>query len=393
MDAYDLSTDLWDNNYCSNEKNSNAPPAAAARLDHSNILGYASSTGDEECHPKEGDSFMYESDDAGSENNNSASLGKPKAESSGGGGSNSSSANDDDGDSSLTSASGQCNLYDSADTSDEEHDSDTSRNGYEFYEEANFPTGVDDVVHVSLADLCHRIKAPLYAYNKILRWAQDANAQGYSFPINAPQYSTFISNLKKRLLVKDYVHHTITVKAAGGGMVSFPIFDFQSMFLSLIDDPRIKGNLLINWDDPSAPPPFDSGFRDEIHSGMWHEQTSAKLLTSNSNDILCGIILVFDHTHVADKDKLSLEPVLFSLSIIPRALHNHPFAWRPLGFIPKFSRSNSLGFKTLTYHRVLGRMLSSLVRAQKMEVLNAECYTHQMMLPNLNCASRSHWHL
>jgi hypothetical protein len=159
LDAYDLSTHLRDNNYCGNKKNSNVPAAAAARLDHSNISGYASrSTGDEESHPKEGDSFMYKSDDAGSENSNSASLGKPKAESSGGGGggggSDSSSTNDDDGDSSVISASGQCNLYDSADSSDEEHDSDTSQNGYEFYEETSFPTGVDDVVHVGLADLC-----------------------------------------------------------------------------------------------------------------------------------------------------------------------------------------------------------------------------------------------
>jgi hypothetical protein len=64
MDAYDLSTHLRDNNYCGNKKNSNVPAAAAARLDHSNISGYASSTGDEESRPEEGDSFMYESDDA-----------------------------------------------------------------------------------------------------------------------------------------------------------------------------------------------------------------------------------------------------------------------------------------------------------------------------------------
>jgi hypothetical protein len=212
------------------------------------------------------------------------------------GGSKSSSANDDDGDSSLGSASGKCNLYDSAvDTSDEEQYADTSLNGYEFYEETSFPAGVDDVVHVGLADLCHRIKAPLYTYNEILRWAQDANIQGYSFPIDAPQYSTFIANLKKQLNVKDYVHCTTSVEAAAGGTVSFPVFDFQSLFLSLIDNPQIKGHLLINWEEPSALPPFDSGSLDEIRSRMWHEQTSAKSLTSNSHDVLCGIILAVTH--------------------------------------------------------------------------------------------------
>jgi hypothetical protein len=57
MDAYDLSTHLWDNNYCGNKKNSNVA-AAAASLNHSNILGDAISTGDEESCPEEGDSFM-----------------------------------------------------------------------------------------------------------------------------------------------------------------------------------------------------------------------------------------------------------------------------------------------------------------------------------------------
>jgi hypothetical protein len=98
---------------------------------------------------------------------------------------------------------------------------------------------------------------------------------------------------------------------------------------------------------------------------MWHKHTSAKLLEKNNNEGLCGIILAVDRTHVADKDKFSLEPVLFSLSIIPHALRNHPFAWRPLGFIPKLPSSKFLGFNAQTYHRVFGSILSGLVCAQR----------------------------
>jgi hypothetical protein len=76
-------------------------------------------------------------------------------------------------------------------------------------------------------------------------------------------------------------------------------------------------------------------------------------------------LLAIDRTHVADEDKLLLEPVIFLLSIIPSgALSNHPFAWRPLGFIPKFLHSKSLFFNAQTYHRVLGRIISSRVCAQ-----------------------------
>jgi hypothetical protein len=104
------------------------------------------------------------------------------------------------------------------------------------------------------------------------------------------------------LNVEDYVHKTSTVNAPGGGMVSFPVFQFESMFLSLMDDPRIKDHLLLNWDDLSSPATFVSGSLDEIHSGMWHQHTTAKLLRTNSNEVLCGIILAVNHTHVADKD-------------------------------------------------------------------------------------------
>lgn len=361
IDAYDISTHLRDSStYCGSTTNITEVSAAAP----------SSPPDDSSCPPEEGDSFMYEDENDDEDIEHSVS---PENASSAGGGESSSllgsvsSASlsspadtigaDDDSDTSLKS--------DDSDTAVKDDESDTGLvNVYEFYEEESFPSGVDDVVHVELADLCRRIRAPLYAYNEILRWAQNAKGQGYSFPVDAPQYSTFISTLKKRLNIEDYVHKTSTVEAAGGGTVSFPVFDFRSMFVSLIDDPRMKDHLLVNWEEPSSPPPFDGGRLDEIHSGMWHQRTSEKLIKNNSDEILCGIILFIDRTHVADKDKLSLEPVLFSLSIIPRALRNHPFAWRPLGFIPKFSTSKSLGSNAQTYHRVLGTILSGLVRAQ-----------------------------
>ena len=53
---------------------------------------------------------------------------------------------------------------------------------YEYYDQEDFPTLPDDTAHVSLADLCRRIRAPLYAYDEILQWAQEAHLSGYCFP-------------------------------------------------------------------------------------------------------------------------------------------------------------------------------------------------------------------
>jgi hypothetical protein len=364
IDAYDLSSHLRGNFYCT--KNNTLIESTIISA-HPTIPAAAS------LPPDNGDSFLSDysvamDETADDDNLSSGNVSDPKSVVRGGGYYFSSDSSDDSfllGNSSAHSSSSSLSdaLVLHSDSDDDSHIDDHP--GYEFYEETSFPSGVDDVVHVGLVDLCHTIKAPQYAYNLILCWAQDAQSLGYSFPVEAPLSRTFIKDLKKRLNVDDYNHKTATVEASGGGTVSFPVFDFQTMFLSLIDDPRIKPGLLVNWDDPPTPPPFDPRCLDEIHSGDWHLETSQLMVESGSNDILCGIILAIDRTHVADKDKLSLEPVLFSLSIIPRALRNLPFSWRPLGFIPKLPNSKAIGNNARTYHKVLASILSGLVLAQK----------------------------
>jgi hypothetical protein len=86
---------------------------------------------------------------------------------------------------------------DSIQDDDADADSDTSFDGYEFYDENNFPSGVDDVVHVELADLCRRIKAPLFAYNEILRWL----GMGESIPLVHVSTITSLSVLLSHLYV------------------------------------------------------------------------------------------------------------------------------------------------------------------------------------------------
>ena len=228
-------------------------------------------------------------------------------------------------------------------------DDDSGR--YEFVSELKFPANIDDEVHVELVEMCRQIGAPLYAYNHILKWGQESHAKGYTFPVTALKYNAFMTDLAKRLEL-DHLSYTVaTIEKAGGGTLSFPTFNFEAMFVSLLDDTRIQQHLLINWDDPSKPPPFNKKELNEIHSGSWHRKTSSKLLTT-IKDILCGIIFFIDRTHVADKEKLTLCPVLFSLSIIPCWLRNHSFAWHPIGFIPKLPKQRFKGQNADTTHHI-----------------------------------------
>ena len=81
--------------------------------------------------------------------------------------------------------------------------------------------------------------------------------------------------------------------------------------------------------------------------------------------------IFFDCTHVSNKDKLSVHPLMFSLSIIPHWLRNQPFAWRPLGYFPKLPSAKKFGQNIDTLHCCLDVMLSGLVQAQRAGGLKA----------------------
>ena len=84
------------------------------------------------------------------------------------------------------------------------------------------------------------------------------------------------------------------------------------MFYDLIHDHQIAPHLLINFDSPNKPPPFNPQFLDEVHTGKWHCLTSWQFL-EGLNDALCGVTFFFDRTHVCNKQKLSVHPLMFSL--------------------------------------------------------------------------------
>jgi hypothetical protein len=137
------------------------------------------------------------------------------------------------------------------------------------------------------------------------------------------------------------------------------------MFLSILDDRRIRDNLLIVWADPSARPPYDPEYYDEIHSANWYARTHAAMQTRGSSAVLCGLILFIDRTFTAENDRLGCECVFFTLTIVPRALRNQPYAWRPLGMLPKFDSNSKKGQNATAYHSCLKEILSGLISVQQ----------------------------
>ena len=133
-----------------------------------------------------------------------------------------------------------------------------------------FPKSVNDIVLLNLAQQMQSMGAPLYGFDSILEWANNAQVQGFNFQFSTiPRYASFIRSVKKQLHLNELWYFMRTVSVPWGSTTSFPVFDFIGMVHSLLDDPQVHPFLVINWDCPSQHPPFESGILDEIHSGSW----------------------------------------------------------------------------------------------------------------------------
>jgi hypothetical protein len=235
-----------------------------------------------------------------------------------------------------------------------------------FQTSTEFPESVNDVVLLDLAQRMRAMGAPLYGFDSILQWANDSQVRGFNFQFSTvPRYAPFIRSVKKRLHLDDLRYSMRTVNLPWGGSESFPVFDFIGMVHSLLDDPRVRPHLLIDWDCPSRRPPFEPGILDEIHSGSWDEDTRRLMIKENSNEVLAGVTAFIDGTHLTNKGRLNAECPLVSFSIIPRSIRNQPYGWRPLGFIPKFDDSHGPGQNLQAYHLVLDEIFGGLRTVQE----------------------------
>ena len=155
-----------------------------------------------------------------------------------------------------------------------------------------FPKDQADLVKLELVNLVLEIGAPLHSFHKIAQWAARANSCGHIFkPDDCLHYKTYLKDLTKRLKLESLSHTMEDVLVPWGGRVKFPVFEFRAMFQSLIDDPRLRKELLIDWNNPSSIPPYDKDYLDEIHSTEWYHDTY-KLYNIQDGTfvVLCGLI-------------------------------------------------------------------------------------------------------
>ena len=154
--------------------------------------------------------------------------------------------------------------------------------------------------------------------------------------------------------------------------VKLIVFPFGNMLLSLLTDPVAMQaeNLNIDPENPFAPPKVggEDGCYGDFNTGTVHKDAHDRYCTEPT-DILAELTLFIDKTHLDNKGKHTLEPVMFTTALFKRKFRNQHEAWRPLGFIPNLdllAPHADVDDKQMDYHFCLRIIFSELAAYQKL---------------------------
>lgn len=224
---------------------------------------------------------------------------------------------------------------------------------------------------VEMNSLLDRNKASLTMYDEIVRLM---NAY-----ITSPEFNRniLLKTRKQFMAYSEKLFHIESLKPTIGNvklcnntLVSVPVFDAQSMILSLLHDPSImqEENFAPGYDIYTGAQD-DSECNDlygEIHTGDKWVPALNQHCGTNGAFMPVALILFGDKSHTDLHGLLSVEPVSFTLSLFNRSARNLPRFWRLLGYIPNLSAGmgeanrTSATDKVQNHHHCLSFVFKSL---------------------------------
>ena len=126
----------------------------------------------------------------------------------------------------------------------------------------------NDIVQVSLLKLLHEIQAPLYAFDKIMSWAADAQLSGYKFKTEFRHRKLLMTSLYDRLDIHGLKPKKQNYTTHDGRKDEVITFDFRQSLLSLIRDPTLMSdnNMLSTGSSPYHSIPDNNDDYSEINT-------------------------------------------------------------------------------------------------------------------------------
>jgi hypothetical protein len=218
-------------------------------------------------------------------------------------------------------------------------------------------------------------------FDQIMKWRWKSHNE-YGHHVLPKTVAPTRKNCMRRLMetygYKYLIPQDIAIKLPNTGIkTTMQRFPFGHMLASLLTDPVAMqtSNLSINTDNPFQVPPTATkgGVIGDLNTAMLHRMAWERLCRGKPQRLLCEILLFVDKTHLDNKGKHTLEPIMFTLGIFTKEFRNKPEAWRPLGYLPNLDHvaaHDTTLKKQMDYHYLCRILLSELVSYQELDGIN-----------------------
>ena len=281
--------------------------------------------------------------------------------------------NDDDSEDNVVDVPEDFDIGISSSSSSSEVEGSVDTTIYDYVESARRKRAsaqfdMEELMLLELFDILREAGAPMYTFDKLGDWAhRNASQLSLRKPMTRQKFFKSISSkvygdeLAEALQPRTETH----VMPSTGANLDLVTFSFKAQMATLFldDDLMSEENLLLNPDDPFTPlVPRNSPYLNDLNSGWWHPETAKAICKNPRKEILCGVIFFADAGKVTLKQ--SLEPYIFSITILNRFARNLPTSWRTMGYIENLdngTRSQKKKYnskmKMKDYHYILSVFL------------------------------------
>ena len=134
---------------------------------------------------------------------------------------------------------------------------------------------------INLLKILNNLGTPLYAYNYIIKWANNAHAAKFNFDTKYKTYHQLIKHLEQMLGMQAFCSETISVSLKGGmDEVNVVMFDVPTLIASLFHDIDLNQyeNLVVNpYDRFGKYDPVDNRFG-EVNSGQRYNKAYKNMI-------------------------------------------------------------------------------------------------------------------
>ncbi len=178
---------------------------------------------------------------------------------------------------------------------------------------------------VKLLKLLNNLGAPLYAYNSIVKWAADAQAEKFNFDTKYKNYHQIINHLEHILKMQSFRPSTITVQLKGDNKeMDVVVFDVATLLSSLFSDTELNKyeNLVVNEQDRFSMYKAVDERLGEVNSGQWYKTAYHNLVGDPEDDFLCPIILANNKTTLSEMGDLHVDAIFMTTSIFNTEVSN-----------------------------------------------------------------------